>query len=309
MLSLNHPVVCIVGPTASGKTDLAQSIAQQINGEVVSADSMQIYRGMDIGTGKISSRERLVVHHGFDLVDPGQTYSAAEFQLFARTCFLDIDKRGKRSVLAGGTGLYVRAAIDAFEFPKGEQVNNPVREKYTRYAEEHGAQALWDLLSEIDPASAAVLHPNNIRRVVRAFEMKAEGASYAQQKENLAHIEQAVPAVFIGLSVDKNILNERINFRVDRMIASGLVDEVTSLLNRGYREGLTAQQAIGYKEIVAALEGECSLEEGVEAIKLATRRYAKRQRTWYRKDERIHWLDANEFDIERLTSESMKIIC
>lgn len=139
--------------------------------------------------------------------------------------------------------------------------------------------------------------------------MKAEGASYAQQKENLAHIEQAVPAVFIGLSVDKNILNERINFRVDRMIASGLVDEVTSLLNRGYREGLTAQQAIGYKEIVAALEGECSLEEGVEAIKLATRRYAKRQRTWYRKDERIHWLDANEFDIERLTSESMKIIC
>lgn len=305
---LNAPVICVVGPTASGKTDLAQAIALSFNGEVVSADSMQIYRGMDIGTGKIPVAERKVAHHGFDLVDPGEAYSAALFQDYARSCFKDIDSRAKRSVLAGGTGLYVRAAIDDYDFPRGEQVDNPIRDYYTAYAEEHGAEALWERLREVDPRSAQVLHYNNVRRVVRAFELLEEGKSYAEQQEKLSSIPQLVPAVFIGLQVDPEILRGRINRRVDIMVDAGLVDEVKSLLDKGFRDGITAQQAIGYKEIVRALDGEISLDEAIEEIKASTRRYAKRQRTWFRKDSRIHWLNADEYDLEQLCNQSSEII-
>ena len=202
-MCLERPVICIVGPTASGKSDAAQLVARRLGGEVVSADSMQIYRGMDIGTGKVLPEERLVPHHGLDLIDPGEPYSAALFQAYSRTCFSEINSRGNWPILAGGTGLYVRAAIDAYDFPSGEQVENPVRERYTTYANEHGPQALWELLNEIDPASAAVLHPNNVRRVVRAFEMlECEQTTYAEQLKNLSSIEQAVPALFFGLYVD-----------------------------------------------------------------------------------------------------------
>lgn len=287
------PVICIVGPTASGKTDAAQLVAAAIGGEVVSADSMQIYRGMDIGTGKLPAPERIVPHHGFDLVDPGEPYSAALFQSFARDAFAAIAERGKRAVLCGGTGLYVKAAIDAYEFPAGDQVGNPVRERWTAFAEREGAQALWDELNRLDPDSARELHPNNVRRVVRAFELLAEGRSYAEQKRNLASIEAAVPAVQFGLAVTPSVLNERIDARVDAMVEAGLVGEVRGLLDAGFREGVTAPQAIGYKEIVEALEGRCTLDEAIAAIKQATRRYGKRQRTWFRRDERIRWIDAD----------------
>ena len=222
MLELSAPVIAIVGPTASGKTDAAQIVAERLGGEVVSADSMQIYRGMDIGTGKLPASERRVPHHGFDLVDPGEPYSAALFQAFARRCFRDIDARGKRAVLCGGTGQYVQAAIDDFAFPKGDQVENPVRERWTAYAEEYGNQALWEALEARDPASAAVIHPNNVRRVVRAFELLEEGASYAEQKQRLATVAPFVPAVQFGLAVEPAILNERIDARVDAMVAAGL---------------------------------------------------------------------------------------
>ena len=205
MLELSAPVIAIVGPTASGKTDAAQIVAERLGGEVVSADSMQIYRGMDIGTGKLPASERRVPHHGFDLVDPGEPYSAALFQAFARRCFRDIDARGKRAVLCGGTGQYVQAAIDDFVFPKGDQVENPVRERWTAYAEEHGNQALWEALEARDPASAAVIHPNNVRRVVRAFELLEEGASYAEQKQRLATVAPFVPAVQFGLAMEPAI--------------------------------------------------------------------------------------------------------
>lgn len=302
-------VVCIVGPTASGKTDLAQALALKLDGEVVSADSMQIYRGMDIGTGKIPVGERLVPHHGFDLVDPGQPYSAALFQEYARNCFSEIRSRGKRSILAGGTGLYVRAAIDEYEFPKGEQVDNPIRDFYTAYAEQNGPQALWNLLHEKDPDSARILHPNNVRRVVRAFELLDEGRSYAEQAANLARIPEHIPSVHIGLQVDPEILRQRINARVDKMVEQGLIEEVKLLLERGFRDGITAQQAIGYKEIVRALDGHITMEEAIEEIKASTRRYAKRQRTWFRKDSRIHWLDADTYDLELLVEQASEIIC
>ncbi|MEG1750213.1 MAG: tRNA (adenosine(37)-N6)-dimethylallyltransferase MiaA [Raoultibacter sp.] len=299
-LALQQPVICIVGPTATGKTLLAQNLAQRIDGEVISADSMQIYRGMDIGTGKIPLDQRTVPYHGLDICDPGAAYSAALFQDLARRCFIDIDARGKRSIVCGGTGLYVRAAIDAYEFPQGDQIENPVRTTYARIAQEQGNLALWQMLKAQDSASAALIHPNNTRRVIRAFELIAEGKCYAQVHAGLSEMKQVVPAVFIGLSCNTALLNQRIDARVDTMIEEGLVDEVKGLLDQGFRAGITAPQAIGYKEIVAALEGELSLDEAIERIKIATHRYGKRQRTWFRKDNRITWLCADSQESEQL---------
>ena len=308
LVSLDNPVVCVVGPTASGKTALAQRVAELLDGEVVSADSMQIYRGMDIGTGKILPAERTVPYWGLDLAEPGEPYSAALFQGYARAAFEDVDARGKRSVLCGGTGLYVRAAIDDYRFPKGEQVDNEIRDRYAALARDIGNQALWERLRAADPDSAALIHPNNVRRVIRAFELLDEGTTYARVNAGLKTMAQAVPAVFLGLSVDPAVLNARIDARVDQMLADGLVEEVRSLLRAGFREGLTAPQAIGYKEVVAALEGACSLDDAVAQIKIATHRYAKRQRTWFRKDERIHWIDANDANVEEMTRQALGII-
>lgn len=305
---VSQPIVCIVGPTASGKSTLAQHVAFQLQGEVVSADSMQVYRGMDIGTGKVLPSERLVAHYGLDLVDPGQPYSAALFQVYARSCFADIDARGKRSVLCGGTGFYVRAAIDDYDFPQGEQVGNEIRDRYLDIAQEQGAHALWLLLEKADPESAAIIPENDVKRVVRAFELLDAGESYARQKSKLATIPQRYPAVFIGLSVNPDTLRARIDARVDAMVENGLVHEVESLLERGFRNGITAPQAIGYKEIVAALDGTISLDEAIDQIKTATHRYAKRQRTWFRKDRRIHWIEADAAALDDLANRSLEII-
>ena len=302
------PVIVIVGPTASGKTDLAQQVALAVDGEVVSADSMQVYRGMDIGTGKIPVEERLVAHHGFDLIDPGEPFSAALFQAYARKCFVDISSRGKRPLLCGGTGFYVRAAIDGYEFPEGEQVGNPIRDRYNEIAETRGADYLWGLLRDRDPKSAEIIPPRDVKRVVRAFELLEDGTSYAAQKERLASIPQVVPAIFIGLAVDPDCLRARIDARVDAMFKQGLVQEVEGLLNAGFRDGITAPQAIGYKEVVAALDGSITLDEAREKIKIATHRYEKRQRTWFRKDGRIVWIDANEGDLDALTERALTIV-
>jgi len=307
-IALSRPVVCVVGPTASGKSALAQQIALEIDGEVVSADSMQVYRGMDIGTGKVLSSERVVPHWGLDLVNPGEAFSAALFQDYARERFADIDGRGKSSVLCGGTGFYVRAAIDDYDFPAGEQVGNAIRDKYNAIARTDGAQAVWNILNEVDPESAAIIPVNDVKRIVRAFELLSENTSYARQRKKLSTIAQAVPAIFIGLSVDPDVLRNRIDMRVDEMAESGLVEEVESLLARGFREGVTAPQAIGYKEIVSYLDGDCTLDEALDSIKVSTHRYAKRQRTWFRKDKRISWLDATEYDSERLLCEALAII-
>lgn len=305
---LKAPAVCVVGPTASGKTDLAQALALELDGEVISADSMQIYRGMDIGTGKLPASERLVPHHGFDLVDPGEPFSAALFQNYARDRFRAIDARGNRCVLAGGTGFYVRAAVDDYDFPAGEQVGNPVRERYQALAREQGAEALWKLLAARDEASASVIPPADVKRVVRAFELLEDGTSLAEQRAKLASIPQLVPACFIGLSVDPAALNARIDARVDAMFDAGLVDEVARLLQSGFRDGITAPQAIGYKEVVAALDGETTMEEAATRIKTATHRYAKRQRTWFRKDRRIRWIDATDPDPAAQAAEALSLV-
>ncbi|QKF06974.1 tRNA (adenosine(37)-N6)-dimethylallyltransferase MiaA [Berryella wangjianweii] len=285
------PVVCILGPTASGKSALAQLLAQQTGGEVVSADSMQVYRGMDIGTGKVLPDDRLVAHHCLDLVDPGEPFSAALFQQHARAAFAEARGRGRMPVLCGGTGFYVRAAIDRYDFPAGEQVDNPVRERYAALARERGPEGLWQLLAQRDAESAALIAARDVKRVVRALELLEQGESYARQRARLAVLPQHEPAYLFGLAVQPDVLRMRIDARVDEMFDQGLVAEVEGLIARGFREGVTAPQAIGYKEVVAYLDGRCSLDDARTAIKVATHRYAKRQRTWFRRDPRIVWLD------------------
>lgn len=298
-------VICVVGPTGSGKSDLAQELACALDGEIVSADSMQIYAGMDIGTGKVMPHERRVPHFGLDLVDPGQPYSASLFQEYARSCFKDISVRGKQPILCGGTGFYVRAAIDDYDFPNGEQVDNPVRDFYNAMALKQGGQAVWDALHEKDPESADAIHPNNVKRVIRALELNSEGVRYVDQLASLGSIEQKVPAVFVGLSHPRELLYERINARVDGMVEAGLVAEVRRLLDEGFRDGVTAQQAIGYKEIVEAFEGGCTMEEAIESIKQSTRRYAKRQISWFGKDKRVTWLEAQGKTACQLAEEAL----
>lgn len=308
LLGLSKPIIVVVGPTASGKSSLAQNLALELDGEVVSADSMQIYKGMDIGTAKLLPKEQLVAHFGFDLIDPGMPFSAALYQSYARTCLCDIDARGKLPILCGGTGFYIRATVDGYEFPAGEQTGNAVRDYYNAYVKEQGSLALWNLLNERDPESAQLIEPRDTKRVVRAFELLEDETSYAEQKRKLASIPQVVPALFIGLSVQPEILNKRIDERVDNMMNNGFLQEVEGLLQKGLRTGITAPQAIGYKELVSVIDGEQSLEEAVESIKIATHQYAKRQRTWFRKDGRIHWLEADEYDPVSLTAQSLAII-
>lgn len=303
-----QPIVCVVGSTASGKSELAQDIACALGGEVISADSMQVYRYMDIGTGKVLPHERRVAHHGIDLVDPDETYSVALYQHYARSTISDVAARGNLPVLAGGTGFYVRAVIDDYEFPAGEQVDNPIRIRYQAFLEQNGAQALWELLNERDSESAALIHPNNAKRVMRALELAHEGVRYADQVRDLANIPQAMPARMLGLSVNPAHLCERIDKRVDAMREAGLVAEVEGLLDRGFRASLTAPAAIGYKEIVAALDGSTGMDEAFEDIKRATRRYAKRQRTWFRRDERIRWIEATDGNAERILGEALAVV-
>jgi tRNA dimethylallyltransferase len=295
--SRSQRVLAVVGPTAVGKTALAEELAVRLGGEIVSADSMQVYRGMDVGTAKPPFAERRVAYHCLDLADPGEPFSAALFQSAARAAIADIAGRGKLPIVAGGTGLYVRAALDTMEFPAGHQLDNPVRAAYEAFAVEHGAGALHALLAERDPDSAAVLHPNNVRRVVRALEMADEGVSYAHQAAGFSARESLYDARFVGPTMQRAKLYHRIDDRVDAMLAAGLLGEVRALLDAGLREALTAAQAIGYKEFVPVIEDHANLDEAVSTVKQASRRYAKRQLTWFTADPRVRWVDVTELTL------------
>ena len=302
LATLERPVIAIVGPTASGKSSLAQSVALELDGEVVSADSMQIYRGMDIGTAKVSADEQKVPHHLIDIIDPGQAYSAQLFQDQARAAFIDICERGKVPILCGGTGFYIQAALEDMCFPEGEQQDNPLRDSLEAFRLTQGNEALWDLLNERDPKSAALVHHNNFVRVIRALEMHEEGISYADQVKNIKVLPEVVWSLRFLLQVDPLVLAERINQRVDIMRDAGLVSEVEALIAQGFEEALTAPKAIGYKEIIAAKRGEVTLDRAFEQIKTATRRYAKRQRSWFRRDGRLSVLEADRLSEEEMTS-------
>ena len=297
-----------MGCTASGKSALADELAVRLGGEVISSDSMQVYRGMDIGTAKTPVSERKVPYHCIDICDPGQPYSAALFQHGSRAAIEDIRSRGKVPIICGGTFFYVRACLNQMDFAAGEQEDNPVRDRYNALAARLGAQGIWDYLHERDPQSAEVIHPNNTVRVVRALEMFEEGDSYARRKAAFKGVAEAIPSIKIGLARDTQLLYERINKRVDDMVAEGLVAEVTGLLAQGFREGLTAQAAIGYKEIVAALDGLCTMDEAIEQIKMSTRRYSKRQRTWLRSEAGLNWIEADGKTLDEIVAEALHLI-
>lgn len=289
------PAIVITGPTACGKSDVADRLAEQLGSEVVSADAMQVYRGMDIGTAKTPLSERRVPLRLVDIVEVGEAYSAARYQLDARAEIDRLLASGRVPVICGGTGLYIRAAIDDMQFPFG-QIDSERRVRYHEMAERLGADGLHRVLAERDPASAAEIHPHNVTRTIRALEMADEGVSYAQQRQGFSSPTSVYPSVQVALTRDRAALYRRIDERVDAMMEAGLLQEVLGLLDRGAREALTAMQAIGYKELIDYIDGACTLEAAVELIKQRSRRYAKRQLAWCRRDARITWVNMDEMD-------------
>lgn len=291
------PVVAVVGPTAVGKSAVADGVAFRLGSEVLSADAMQVYRGMDIGTAKMPACERRAPLRLIDIVSPSVAYSAALYQRDARREIDRVLARGVPPVMCGGTGLYVRAALDEMDFPSGE-LEDARRGGYMELADRLGAEGLHALLAERDPDSAACIHPNNVRRVVRALEMHDEGVSYAAQKEAFSTPRERYRARYFALTMDRERLYERINRRVDMMFEEGLLEEVEALCAEGLGEALTSSHAIGYKEIIDALEGRLTLSKASDLIKQRSRRYAKRQLSWFRRDGRMEWIDMDVTDVE-----------
>jgi len=289
-------VVAIMGPTAVGKSAVAHRVATLLDGEIVSADSMQVYRGMDTGTAK-PMLDGTIRHHCIDLVDPGKPFSAAMYQQEARQAIQDICNRGRIPILVGGTGLYVRAALEDFRFPTGS-IDSPSRVALEADARRLGSLALHERLRRLDPDSAECIHPNNVRRVIRALEMAAQGLSYSERHAEFVTPKDIYRALRFGLSMDRKILYAAIDARVQSMLSNGLLDEVKALVDAGYAEALTSIQAIGYKEFLPVLEGTVDLEAASAAVAQATRRYAKRQLSWLRGDRRIQWIEMTDIDVD-----------
>ncbi|MCL6638192.1 MAG: tRNA (adenosine(37)-N6)-dimethylallyltransferase MiaA [Firmicutes bacterium] len=286
------PLVVVTGPTATGKTDVGVMVAERLGGEIISADSMLIYRYMDIGTAKPTLQERRgIPHHMIDIVDPDEEYSVALFQRQAREAIGGVLARGRVPLLVGGTGLYVHAVLDRYDFTSAGG-DKYFREKLQKEAADIGPEGMHRRLAEIDPDAAKKLHPRDTRRVIRALEVyyrTGRPISSYQYKDGQAN--PIYRAKIFGLTMARESLYRRIEKRVDWMIAAGLVDEVHGLLERGYQPELPSMRGLGYKEIVPYLRGQLSLEEAVALLKRNTRRFAKRQLTWFRRDSRIHWLD------------------
>ncbi len=286
-------VIAVVGPTAAGKSDLALRLAHAVGGEIVNADSMQLYAGMDIGTAKLTVEQRQgVPHHLLDIWDVRQTASAADYQRLAREAIDAIRQRGRVPILAGGSGLYVRAALDPLEFPGTDP---GLRERLEAELAERGPADLHARLAAIDPAAAAAILPSNGRRIVRALEViELSGRPFAAA---MPEYESVYPAVQIGLGVDRAELDRRIADRTGRMFAAGLVGEVAGLAAAGLREGRTASRALGYAQVLRFLDGQYPLAEARAQTILATRRFARRQESWFRRDPRVTWLAANADDL------------
>ena len=294
--------IAIVGPTAVGKSDVADRLAARLSSEVLSCDAIQIYRGMDIGTAKMMPEECSAPLRLVDIVDPGVAYSAALYQSDARAHIDRLLGEKRLPVFCGGTGLYLKAALDEMDFPSGE-LEDERRAGYQELAVRIGEEALQALLAERDPEAAAVIHPHNVRRVIRALEMHDDGVSYAQQKSKFSIPRERYHALWFGLTRSREVLYERINLRVDLMFEQGLVDEVRGLMDQGLGDALTSMQAIGYKEIIDVFRGVISMDEARELIKMRSRRYAKRQLSWFKRDDRIVWFDMDEFTIDEVVDE------
>ncbi len=291
-----QPLVVILGPTAVGKTEVAIEVAKALSGEIVSADSMQIYRGMDIGTAKPTSIERQgIAHHLIDCVDPKEDFSVAHYQQKAKAAIADIHARGNLPILAGGTGLYVNSIVYPMDFTDAAQ-DLSYRKQLNQLAEDKGKEAVYRLLLDSDPVTAARLHYNDVRRVIRALEIAhLTGIPMSEYRQDFESVDLPYQTCMICLTMDREKLYRRIEQRVDQMLDHGLTAEVQRLLNQGYTKDLVSMQGLGYKEMIRYLEGEHSLHEAIEILKRDTRRFAKRQMTWFRREPRIQWVDTDTF--------------
>lgn len=292
--AISPPVVAVVGATAAGKTGLSLDLARRLGGEVVNTDAMQVYRGMDIGTAKLPDDERRgIPHHLLDFLDIDQVATVADFQSLARDTITDLRDRGVVPVLVGGSALYTRSILDKFEFPGTDPV---VRRELEEALEAEGSGALHKQLQELDPQAAQGIGPANGRRIVRALEViRVTGKPYGSGLPTLTY--EVSGAHQIGVDIDRPTLDARIAQRVEQMFAAGFVDEVVALCDRGLRDAVTASRAIGYPDVIRHLDGELSLEQTKEATKAATRRFARRQDGWFRKDPRVTWLPWNDPDL------------
>jgi len=283
-------LLVIIGPTAVGKTNLSIEMAKRYNGEIISGDSMQIYRGMDIGTAKITKEEMQgIPHHLIDIKEPEENFSVAEFQLLVRAKINEIAKRGKLPIIVGGTGLYIQSVIYDYQFSDvpGDEA---FRLELEGRVKQIGNDALYKELQAVDPESAAQIHPNNVRRVIRALEIFHLTGKTMQDYQRKQQPDLMYETALVGLTMDREKLYERINLRVDIMVKQGLLDEVKSLYNQGLRD-CQSIQAIGYKEIYDYLDEKVTLDDAVEQLKQNSRRYAKRQLTWFRNKMDVKWFD------------------
>jgi tRNA dimethylallyltransferase len=291
-------VIVICGATATGKSDIAIEVAQAIDAEIINADSMQLYRGMDIGTAKLPEGERGgIPHHLLDILEVNQDSTVAWYQEIARSAITDIHARGKDAVIVGGTGLYIKAILDDLNFP---DTNPEVRAKLEAEAEEFGSASLFIRLGELDPAAALAIDRANTRRIIRALEViEITGLPFTANlpREDSSRYPDAMQ---FGLVMDREHLRERIDARVDRMWDAGFVAEVDQLIAQGIREGATAQRALGYAQIIAMRDGTMSEEEAKEDTKRASRQYARRQETWFSRDARIQWVAQHQLRLETI---------
>ena len=299
-------LLVLTGPTGIGKTAISIDIAKKLKGEIISADSMQIYRYMDIGTAKITLEEMdNIPHYMLNIVYPDEEFTVADFKNKAEKYIEKINKSGKLPILTGGTGLYLNSIVYELKFTKVE-ANEELRKEYDYLADMYGNQYIHDELYKVDAISANRININDRQRIIRALEIFYEtGKPMSYYNKNFRKETEKYNLTMIGLTMDRAKLYSRINKRVDFMIEEGLIDEVRKLMDMGYSTELVSMQGIGYKEIISYLEGEAKLDETIEILKRNTRRYAKRQLTWFRRDNRIKWIDINQYDSIEEVSETI----
>lgn len=298
------PLIILTGPTAVGKTYLSIELAKDLNAEIISADSMQIYKYMDIGSAKVTKEEMGgIVHHMIDEVTPDYNFSVSEFQKRSKEYIKQIADTGKNILVTGGTGLYLNSLIYNMDFAKSNS-NSKLREELEKELEEKGIDHMHEKLKSLDSDASNRIHKNNTKRVIRALEVCLDGKKMQDFSNDLRYNEDYLPIIIV-LNRDREILYNRINERVDIMMESGLVNEVKNLLDMGYTKDLVSMQGIGYKEIVKYIEGEYTLQEAIEIIKRDSRRYAKRQITWFKRYKNSKWFDLGEYDNQEILKEDI----
>ncbi|KEH95440.1 tRNA (adenosine(37)-N6)-dimethylallyltransferase MiaA [Clostridium novyi] len=293
---MKQDLFILAGPTAVGKTDISIKLAQKLNGEIISADSMQIYKHMDIGSAKITEAEKEgIPHHLIDFVSPFDEFSVAEFKEKSKNAIKDIASRGKLPMIVGGTGFYIDSLIFNYDFANTYK-DEEYREHLKNLASEHGKEYVHELLKDIDEVSYKKLYPNDLKRVIRALEVfKLTGKTISEFNKEQDIFDIPYNVYYFVLNMDRSKLYERINKRVDIMMEKGLIEEVKSLQNMGCTPDMQSMKGIGYTEILYYLDGKLSLDEAVELIKKGSRHYAKRQLTWFRKDNRVNWIDKDQY--------------